>query len=45
MKKVAQKREVTREGKRIEKEIEKVQWEARERLTPYRNPEKNNEEV
>jgi len=41
-KKVAQKRDEIREGNRIEKEIEKVRWDARERLTPYRNP-KNNE--
>ena len=44
-KKVAQRRDEIREGKRIEKEIEKIKWDARERLTPYRNPEKNNEEV
>ena len=29
---------------RAEKEIERIQWEARERLTPYRNPEKNEPE-
>ena len=41
-KKVIQRREEIREGKRIEKEIERLQWENRERLTPIRNP-KNNE--
>jgi hypothetical protein len=37
-KKVAQRREEIREGKRIEKEIEKIRWDARERITPIRNP-------
>ena len=41
-KKVIQRRAEIREGKRIEKEIERLQWENRERLTPIRNP-KNNE--
>ena len=44
-KRVAQRRDEIREGKRIEKEIEKIKWDARERITPIRNPEKNNEEV
>ena len=41
-KKVVKRREEIREGKSIEREIEKIRWEARDRLTPYRNP-KNNE--
>ena len=41
---VARRRNELRESKKIEKEIERVRWEARERLTPIRNP-KNDEEV
>ena len=41
---VAKKRNELRESKRIEKEIEKIQWEARERLTPYRNPKNDKSE-
>ena len=40
--KVAKRRDEIREAKRIEKQIERMKWEARERLTPIRNP-KNNE--
>ena len=39
---VTKRRDETREAKRIEKQIERMKWEARERLTPIRNP-KNNE--
>ena len=42
---VVKRRNELRESKRIEKEIERIQWEARERLTPYRNPEKNEPEA
>ena len=41
---VTRRRNELRESKKIEKEIERVRWEARERLTPIRNP-KNDEEV
>ena len=41
---VAKRRNELRESKKIEREIERVRWEARERLTPIRNP-KNDEEV
>ena len=40
--KVAKRRDEIREAKRIEKQIERMKWDARERLTPIRNP-KNNE--
>ena len=41
---VAKRRNELRESKKIEREIERVRWEARERLTPIRNP-KNDEEM
>ena len=41
---VVKRRNELRESKKIEREIERVRWEARERLTPIRNP-KNDEEV
>ena len=43
-KKVVRKRGELRESKRIEKEIEKIRWDARERLTPYRNPKNDKSE-
>ena len=41
---VTRRRNELRESKKIEKEIERVRWEARDRLTPIRNP-KNDQEV
>ena len=42
--KVLDRRSNLREERRLQKEVERIQWDARERITPIRNP-KNNEEV
>ena len=41
-KKILDKRSDLREERRLQKEVERIQWEARERITPIKNP-KNNE--
>ena len=43
-KKVQARRADIREEARLKKEVEDIQWENRERITPIRNP-KNDEEV
>ena len=42
--KVLDRRSDLREERRLQKEVERIQWDARERITPIRNP-KNDEEV
>jgi hypothetical protein len=39
-KKVLQRREITRDTARLEKEADRMAWENRERLPPIRNPNK-----
>jgi len=43
-KKVLDKRSDLREERRLQKEVERIQWDARERITPIRNS-RNDEEV
>ena len=44
-KKVLDKRADLREEARLKREIENLQWEHRERITPIRNPKNDEEEV
>ena len=41
---VAKRRNELRESKKIEREIERVRWDARDRHTPYRNPKNDKPE-
>ena len=43
-KKVLDRRKSLREERKLKKEVERIQWDARERITPIRNP-KNDKEV
>ena len=43
-KKVLDGRKSLREERKLKKEVERIQWDARERITPIRNP-KNDKEV
>ena len=43
-KRVLDRRSDLREERRLQKEVERIQWEARERITPIRNPKNESEE-
>ena len=43
-KKVLDRRNILREERKLKKEVERIQWDARERITPIRNPKNDKPE-